>query len=239
MKTEDREALRRGENYFESLMADVPVIHKNRKEMEEHRAYLEAHVLEWITFFFPEYAKYEFAPFHIKAIKRCIKNDEWFEVLSWARSLAKSTVVMFIVLYLVLTGRKHNIMMVSATQGAAVRLLDPYRKELESNPRLRAYYGEQIGAKWTDEEFITKCDVAFRAIGYGNAPRGSRNKSYRPDMLLVDDFDTDEACRNAERIKDMWNFWEKAVYGTRDPAVPVTIIFCGNIRSLGHSQYSG
>ena len=49
----------------------------------------------------------------------------------------KSTVVMFIVLYLVLTGRKHNIMMVSATQGAAVRLLDPYRKELESNPRLR------------------------------------------------------------------------------------------------------
>ena len=84
---------------------------------------------------------------------------------------------MFIVLYLVLTGRKHNIMMVSATQGAAVRLLDPYRKELESNPRLRAYYGEQIGAKWTDEEFITKCDVAFRAIGYGNAPRGSRNNS--------------------------------------------------------------
>lgn len=229
MKTEDREALRRWENYFASLMADVPVIHKNRKEMDEHRAYLEAHVLEWITFFFPEYAKYEFAPFHIKAIKRCIKNDEWFEVLSWARSLAKSTVVMFIVLYLVLTGRKHNIMMVSATQGAAVRLFDPYRKEQESNPRLRAYYGEQIGAKWTDEEFITKCDVAFRAIGYGNAPRGSRNKSYRPDMLLVDDFDTDEACRNAERIKDMWNFWEKAVYGTRDPAVPVTIIFCGNI----------
>ena len=217
MKTEDREALRRWENYFESLMADVPVIHKNRKEMDEHRAYLEAHVLEWITFFFPEYAKYEFAPFHIKAIKRCIKNDEWFEVLSWARSLAKSTVVMFIVLYLVLTGRKHNIMMVSATQGAAVRLLDPYRKELESNPRLRAYYGEQIGAKWTDEEFITKCDVAFRAIGYGNAPRGSRNKSYRPDMLLVDDFDTDEACRNAERIKDMWNFWEKAVYGDPSP----------------------
>ena len=31
MKTEDREALRRWENYFESLMADVPVIHKNRK----------------------------------------------------------------------------------------------------------------------------------------------------------------------------------------------------------------
>ena len=47
MKTEDREALRRWENYFESLMADVPVIHKNRKEMVEHRAwaYLEAHIL--------------------------------------------------------------------------------------------------------------------------------------------------------------------------------------------------
>lgn len=48
-------------------------------------------------------------------------------------------------------------------------------------------------------------------------------------LLLVDDFDTDEACRNPDRVNDMWKFWEKAVYGTRDPAVPVLVIFCGNI----------
>lgn len=230
MTTEDREALRHWDAFLSDLLADVPMEHKNRAELEKHRACLEAHPIEWIKYFFPEYAKSEFAAFQIRAIRRLIKQDEWYEVLSWARSLAKSTIVMFCVLYLVLTGRKKNVMMVSATQQAAIRLLDPYRKELESNPRIRAYYGDQQGVgKWTEEEFITKYDVAFRAIGYGNAPRGSRNKSYRPDVLLVDDFDTDEACRNADRVDEMWKFWEKAVYGTRDPAVPVTVIFCGNI----------
>lgn len=230
MTTEEREALRRWGSFYADLMADVPMEHKNRGELEKHKAYLEAHPIEWIKYFFSEYAKSEFAPFQVKAILRCIKRDEWYEVLSWARSLAKSTIVMFIVLYLVLTGRKHNIIMVSATQGAAVRLLDPYKKELEGNPRIRAYYGEQLGGnKWTEDEFITSKDASFRAIGYGNAPRGSRNKSYRPDVLLVDDFDTDDACRNPDRVNDMWNFWEKAVFGTCDPAVPLLVIFCGNI----------
>jgi len=181
MIAEEREALRRWESFYQDLMADLPMEHKNRTELEKHKAYLEAHPIEWIQYFFPEYAQSQFAPFHIRAINRCLKHDEWYEVLSWARSLAKSTIVMFIVLFLVLTRRKHNVMMTSATQDAAKRLLDPYKKELENNPRIRAYYGEQVGInKWTEEEFVTKNDAAFRAIGYGNAPRGSRNKQYRP-----------------------------------------------------------
>ena len=171
MTIEDKDALRSWEKFHAELMADVPMEHKNREELERHREYLERHPIEWIRYFFPDYAKSEFAPFQIRAIQRCIKQDEWYEVLSWARSLAKSTVVMFIVLYLALTGRKHNIMMVSATQDAAKRLLAPYRDELENNPRIKAYYGEQAGmGKWTEEEFVTNADVAFRAIGYGNAP---------------------------------------------------------------------
>ena len=230
MTTDEKDALRGWEKFHAGLMADVPMEHKNRDEKEKYLAYLEKHPIEWIRYFFPDYAKSEFAPFHLRAIQRCVKHDEWYEVLSWARSLAKSTVVMFIVLYLVLTGRKHNVMMTSATQDAAKRLLAPYRDELENNPRIKAYYGEQVGmGKWTEDEFVTNRDAAFRAIGYGNAPRGSRNKSYRPDVLLVDDFDTDEACRNPDRVEEMWKFWEKAVYGTRDPAVPVLVIFCGNI----------
>lgn len=230
MTTEEREALKGWEKFHAALQADVPMEHKNETEKTKFLTYLEKHPIEWIQYFFPDYAKSPFAPFQVNAIRRCIKQDEWYEVLSWARSLAKSTIVMFIVLLLVLTGRKRNIMMISATEDAAKRLLAPYKSELESNPRIRAYYGNQTGLnKWTEGEFITNNDVAFRAIGFGNAPRGSRNKSYRPDVLLVDDYDTDEACRNADRVNAMWEFWEKAVYGTRDPSVALLVIFCGNI----------
>ena len=35
----------------------------SQADIEKHRLYLEAHPIEWIKFFFPGYAKYEFADF--------------------------------------------------------------------------------------------------------------------------------------------------------------------------------
>ena len=48
-------------------------------------------------------------------------------------------------------------------------------------------------------------------------------------VLLVDDFDTDEAVRNPDTVQKNWDWWEKALYGTRDTAIKTLIIFCGNI----------
>lgn len=231
MKQTDRELLLKWDDFKEDIYRDVPVEENlSRADMEKHRAWLEARPLEWIKFFFPMYAKAEFADFQKKAIKRCLANDEWYEVLSWARSLSKSTVTMFIVMYLVLTGRKHNVIMASATQESATRLLKPYKQNFEKNGRLKAYYGNQVNlGNWKEAEFITKGGTSFIAVGAGNAPRGSRNESIRPDCLLIDDFDTDEACRNGDTIDKNWRWFEDALYFTRDPAVPTTIIFCGNI----------
>lgn len=231
MTQKDREALRDWEEFRDDGLRDTPVeIDMSRAEMEKKRKWLEEHPMEWIQYFFPEFATYEFAPFHRKAVERCIKNDEWFEVLSWARSLAKSTTVMFIVMYLVLTGKKRNVMMASATQDSAIRLLDPYKQQFEKNGRIRAFYGQQVNlGAWSAEEFKTKGGASFRAVGAGNAPRGSRDGAVRPDVLLVDDFDTDEACRNPDTVNKNWEWWEKALYPTRDPARPVLVIFCGNI----------
>jgi len=231
MIQQDRDSLRKWEEYKEDITRSTPVDSKMSKaEIEKHRLYLEAHPEEWIAFFFPKYAKYPFAPFHKKAIKRILNNPEWYEVLSWSRELAKSTVVMFCVMYLALTGKKKNVMLASATQDSAKRLLDPYRANFEANGRIKAYYGTQINlGSWTDTEFIPKCGCAFRAIGAGNAPRGSRNEAVRPDVLLVDDFDTDEDCRNIETVTKKWEWYEQAFYATRSISEPTTIIWCGNL----------
>lgn len=231
MKQQDRIALAQWNEYRDASLRAAPVeVNLSPVEIERKRKHLEDHPIEWIQYFFSEFTQYEFAPFHVRAIKRCIAHDEWFEVLSWARSLAKSTCVMFIVLYLTLTGRKRNVMIASATQDDARRLLDPYRQQFESNARIRAFYGDQQNpGQWTDEEFVTKAGAAFRCLGAGNAPRGSRNGAIRPDVLLVDDFDTDASVRNPDIVEKMWQWWEGALYATRDPARPTLIIFCGNI----------
>lgn len=231
MRERDKRALAKWQAYCEDIRNDVPVdIGMSVAEKEAKRLYLEAHPVEWIKFFLQKYAKYEFAPFHLRFIERVIEHDEWFEVLSWSRELAKSTVTMMVVLFLVLTGRKKNVVLASATETSAVKLLAPYMHELENNGRIKAFYGEQmVLGNWKENDFKCRCGASFLGVGSGNSPRGTRNGSVRPDVLLVDDYDTDEECRNADTLNKKWDWWEKALYPTRSVSEPTLVVFCGNI----------
>ena len=181
-------------------------------EREKRRIYLEAHPLLWIKEMFGQFAKYEFAGFQKKAIKRILSHEaDWYEVLSWARGLAKSSIVMFIVVFLTLTGRKKNIILVSNSSANAIKLLGVYRLQMEANERIKFYYGRQEGSKWKEDHFITCGGASFTALGAGKSPRGNKNEAVRPDCLLVDDFDTDEECRNREIIKQNWDWFEGAL----------------------------
>lgn len=191
---------------------------------------LEANPEEWFKYYFPNFYTSEPAPFHIKATKRVLSNLEWFEVRSWARELSKSGRTMMEVLYLSMTGKKKNWLMSSSTFDNACRLLLPYKSILETNNRIINDYGEQesIG-NWEAGEFITIKGVSFRALGKGQSPRGTRKDEIRPDGILIDDFDTDEECRNPERIKQSIKWIEEALIPTRSISGDLLIIVCGNI----------
>lgn len=228
---EEKQKIKDWAAYVDNIRNETPVdISMSETEKLRMKAYLEAHPIEWVQYFFPMYAKYPFAAFQKKAIRRILGNPEWFEVLSWSRELAKSTIVMFCVMYLVLTGKKRNVILASATEKSAEKLLAPYRANFEGNARIKYFYGEQVNlGQWTSTLFAPKCGASFMGIGAGNAPRGARNEAVRPDVLLVDDFDTDEDCRNPATLDKKWDWWEKALYPTRSVSEPTLIIFCGNI----------
>ena len=139
---EEKCKLREWEAYKADILNATPVeTGLTGAEKERKRAYLEARPVEWIRYFFPKYATYPFAAFQTRAIRRILEHDEWFEVLSWSRELAKSTVVMFCVMYLALTGRKRNVILASATEASAAKLLRPYLANFEANGRIKAFYG--------------------------------------------------------------------------------------------------
>ena len=221
----------------EGIASATPV--DNQESGEEKRARiarLEAHPEDWFQYYFPKYTKKPNgdpsppAEFHKASTRRVLGNPEWTEVRNWSRELAKSTRTMFEVLYLTLTGKKRNVLLISNSEDNAIRLLLPYQVNLEKNQRIINDYGpqENIGG-WTTGEFITKKGVAFRALGAGQSPRGSRNEEIRPDTILVDDIDTDEDCRNADTINKRWTWIEEALIPTRSISNPLLIIFCGNI----------
>jgi hypothetical protein len=209
----------------------TPIDLSESEEQKRKRIqHLENNVEEWFKYYFPKYSYSEPSNFHKKATQRILKNNEWYEVRSWSRELAKSTRTMFEVLFLTITGKKRYVLLISNNETNANNLLEPYRIQLDSNQRIINDYGiqETLG-KWTSGEFVTRSGVAFKALGAGQSPRGTRNEEVRPDVLLFDDLDTDEDCRNPEMINKRWRWIEDAAIGTRSISKGTTIIFCGNI----------
>ncbi len=220
--------------FRDSVRNSTPVDKSETPEQKRKRMIrLEANVEEWFVYYFPRYAFSEPASFHKKATQRVINNPEWYEVRNWSRELAKTMRTMFEVLYLTITGKKRYTLMISNNEGNATNLLEPYRIQLDSNQRIINDYGiqETLG-RWTSGEFVTRGGVMFKAVGAGQSPRGTRNEEVRPDILLFDDLDTDEDCRNPEMISKRWKWIEDAAIGTRSISKGTLIIFCGNIIAI-------
>lgn len=191
---------------------------------------LEADDEAWFAYYFPKFYTSEPADFHKKSTKKIINKSEYFVVRSWARELSKSGRTMMEVLKLVLTDKKKNVLLVSSSLDNAERLLLPYKAILERNNRIINDYGEQrkIGS-WTSTEFKTRKGVAFRALGVGQSPRGTRNDNFRPDIILIDDIDTDEKCRNPQLVEQDVKWINEALIPTRSISNGLLIIACGNI----------
>lgn len=232
----DRRQIEDWENLLSELKTvtalDDSTLNLGEKQKSEKQTSLEKDPLEWMRFMFPNFASSEFAGFQKKAVKRIISHSDsnWYEVLSWARELAKSTIVMMIVFYLVLVRKnKHVILLVSSTGDAARKLLSVYRAQFEVNERLKFFYGDLRGAKWTDDHFTVGRLASFMAMGWGQSPRGVKLNEIRPDVFLMDDYDTDEECRNPEIINNKWNWFEQALYFAGSFSRPRLTIWTGNI----------
>jgi hypothetical protein len=231
IKAVDKRALIDWDEFVLNMNRASPVDYTESKTDQLKRIKrLEANDEEWFKYYFGKYCTSDFTDFHKRSTRLVMNNPEYYEVKAWSRELSKSGITMMQVLKLVLTGKKCNVIMTSSSYDNAERLLKPYKILLEANDRIIHDYGiqEKYGS-WADGEFITRKGVAFRAIGAGQSPRGTRNQEIRPDVLLIDDFDTDEDCRNPDTVDKKWEWYERALYATRSVSQPLLVIFCGNI----------
>ncbi|MBW7838590.1 MAG: hypothetical protein H3C36_02895 [Chitinophagaceae bacterium] len=228
----DKQYLKLWEQFRENISKSTPVdLNETPLQKEARIKELEGNPEKWFKYYFPNFYTSEPAPFHKRATKRILKNPEWFEVRPWARELSKSGRTMMEVIYLTVAKKtKKNVLMVSSSGDNAERLLLPYKSIFEKNNRLIHDYGEfQSIGQWEAGEFVTKQGVSFRALGAGQSPRGTRKDEVRPDVILIDDIDTDEESRNKDRIKKKIDWVEQALIPTRSISNPLLIIVCGNI----------
>lgn len=227
---DDKFALDFWEDYYKSLQ-DTEIVDstESTEDKEVRKKRLEADDEEWFRYYFGKYYSSEPMPFHTKSTRLVMSNAEWYEVRPWSRELAKTGRAMMEFIKLHCTKKKKLTFLLSATKDSAIRLLRPVKMAFEKNQRLRNDYGGTLGIPWKEDEFVTPMGTMFIAVGAGNAPRGAKNEEIRPDSIWVDDYDTDEDCRNPDIVDKKWEFFEQAMYGTRSISNPMLVLWNGNI----------
>jgi hypothetical protein len=165
---------------------------------------LERNYVDWFEYYFPQYATVRCAWFHLDFAERMISADEIYEQLEIYRSGAKSVHAdMGVPLYLYYTGRLNYMLLIGETEPKAKKLLSScqaqrqYNRRLENDYELRYKHGD-----WSDGEFLTSDGCRFKAMGFGQNPRGVREEDKRPDYIVVDDVDNRRHVNNDRLMRE-------------------------------------
>lgn len=142
------------------------------------------------------------------------------------REHAKSTVVnLGFVLYAICFKLKNFIIITSDTDTQAKYFLWSIKTELESNEKLREDFGDLTTTdKWSESDFITRNEIRVLARGAGASMRGLRYKSHRPDLIIVDDLENDEAVNTELQRKKTENWFKRVLLNCVGPGGQVFII---------------
>jgi hypothetical protein len=228
----NRQALQEWEEFLSSIRNSTPVDLNETDEAKAARIKkLEGSPEDWFKYYFPKYCFADPADFHKKSTKRFLKAKRIFQRRAWARGLAKSTRRMMEVFFKTFAKKfPTNLLLISKSEGNAIRLLAPYKANLEANQRLINDYGsqEKIGS-WAADEFITRGKHGFRAVGAEQNPRGAKIEERRVNIIIFDDVDDDEVCRNPERVSTRWKWIQEAVIPTVDISLDYAICFDNNV----------
>jgi predicted phage terminase large subunit-like protein len=183
--------------------------------------------LYFMEIYLPHYFTKPFGDFHQEWADLADLKDE--VVLAAApREFAKSTFFTFgDNLHDICFELRHFIIVLSDTNDQATTFTLAIAMELEDNPRLRHDFGKLLGPAWGKGSFITSNGIWVLARGKQDKIRGLRNRQYRPDKVVVDDFENDINVRNPKIVAVGIDFLQGTVIGSMGEGY--TFLMVGNL----------
>jgi len=136
------------------------------------------------------------------------------------RGNAKSTwTTLFLPMWCIASRHRHYIMPVSETAAQAESFLSFIKVELETNERLKQDFPEICGEGpvWRALMIVTRNGVKVHAAGAGQKLRGFRHGSKRPDLVICDDLENDEAVQSPDQRKKLESWFFKALMKIGQP----------------------
>ncbi len=207
----------------------APTEGEKEREKKKRIEHLLNNPIKFLKYYFEEYIKADFSWFHKAAIRDIINNPDIYYVAEWPREHAKSVLFdIMIPMYLLAKQELTGMMIASANQDKANRLLSDIQGELMINKRFEADFGVQYASgKWTDGYFVTTGGIGFYAFGLGQSPRGTRTAEKRPNYGVADDLDTATMLRNPGRCREAAD-WVNGDFYFAMPTKQCRMVVAGN-----------
>lgn len=190
--------------------------------MADQREYVRAlcskSIESFMTIFMPK-AAYAATPDFHREIYSDLQNQDLRRLAIIApRGHAKSTATSIVYpLWKICnhpTDDDYFCIIISESQSQAINFLTVIKNNLMKNHLLRAYYGDLVGEKWTEDEIVTKNNCRIVAKGTGQKIRGLLMGSEtitRPKDIIMDDFESENNSDTAEKIDKNIKWITKAV----------------------------
>jgi len=138
-----------------------------------------------------------------------IENPESVnEVIAAPRGEAKSTYALIFLVYCTVYELKHYMIYIMDVFDQASVVIEAFKVELESNPRLGNDFPEATGKGpvWQDGVCVTRNNIKLHARGAGQRIRGLKHGARRPDLVVLDDIENDENVRTPKQ-RDKLESW--------------------------------
>lgn len=175
------------------------------------RAYIcEQSFAVFAMYYFWEFFTYAIPEFHWKMYKELEELTQGkFRFLLWVmfRESAKTSIAKIYVIYCIVFRKKRFINYDSYDKGNAEAALFDIARELQTNHRLIADFGQlYYEEKRRDEqqtkikrinEFVTANQIKVKAYSTQESTRGRIFHRFRPDLYIIDDFETEITAKSA------------------------------------------
>lgn len=176
----------------------------------------------------PHHTRLPYGASH-KTVYRMLLQGKSKTCIVLPRGTGKTTLASLIFpLHQICYKKEHLIILVSETSDQAALLLEAIKDEIELNPRIRYFFGDLKNEnKWTETEIETSTDIKVLAKGSGKRIRGTKYKQWRPGLILMDDFESEQNTDTPEQ-RDKLKRW---VRGAVMPSLAQNgrIVFIGTI----------
>lgn len=152
-----------------------------------------------------------FAPFHGE-IFRLTENPPQLSVVVAFRGSGKSTIIsLSYAIWAALTGRKKFILVISKTETQAKQILYNIKSELEGNRAIIKDFGRcSIGDIWNESSLVLpRYGARISALSADSSLRGLKNRSNRPDLIILDDVEDTDSVRSSE-VREKRYRWLKS-----------------------------